>query len=502
LFFFIGSRPIESVVAIIDKNKLLFLAAFSAGLSIMSLELAASRVLAPGFGGGIFVWGSLIGVVMVSLSLGYLIGGRLADSRNDTRFVFKILVYSGVISSIIPIVGEYVVLGSTLIGSMLGPIISTFVLFGPPMVLLSMVSPMVVKFSSKDFTRVGSSSGLVYSLSTVGSILGTFATAFILLPGIGTKVTILANAFCLFAVGLIGTLERRDALLSLVILLSLALSPHVSGLNQVYGTPIYSAESEYSIIRVYDSPEVRVLKMDDERFIQSYMRKDSILTGGYYHDLYSVAPLMNNGRRVLFIGMAGGTAIKQLRRFYNLTVDAVEIDGKVVDVAREYFNIKEGDGLRIFVADGRQFLRTAGEYDIIGVDVYRGGSNLPPHMATVEFFNEASAHMTDDGLLMMNVLTLDRQKLLGRSVASTMKMVFPSVYTVDMGGNALIVAFKRETPRQTLVDRLGANTEPLLENLSVGAALKIQEYVPAQEPIFTDDKSNIEEIAFQAGNEP
>jgi spermidine synthase len=260
---------------------------------------------------------------------------------------------------------------------------------------------------------------------------------------------------------------------------------------------LYRTESEYNIISVYDNPDYRMLKLDSEWFYQSYMSKRGPLTGKYY-DVYSVGPLMNNAKNVLWLGMSGGTSVKQLLYFHDVEIDAVEIDLRVVDVAREYFNVTEGDGLRIFVMDGRQFLRESGSYDIINVDVFSGGSGIPFHMATLEFFDEASEHLTDSGLLMMNVIAYKGDRSVGNSIAYTMKRVFPSVFIIDFRGNMILVACKNRRSASDLINGLRGNDNPLLDNIILSVTSSLHEFNSAEGTLLTDDKSKIEELTFNA----
>jgi len=484
------SKPLESRTS-------LLIVAFLAGASMMSVELAASRVMAPAFGSGIYVWGSLIGMVMVALSCGYFLGGRVADKSKDRRVLFNALLFAGIAVSFVPFLGLQVVMASMLAGLRFGPILASLVLFTIPMCLLSMVSPMVIRFYARDLSTIGSSSGLVYAVSTAGSIFGTFFTAFVLLPELGTKATLLLNASVLFIAGFSMFLSLDKALLVILLIPGFFLNNiQDMGLEKIYGDVIYNGESEYNIIRVYDTPKYRMLKLDEEGVMQTYLVKNSILTGRYY-DVYCVGPLLSRGKSVLFLGMAGGTAVKQLLNFYDVSVDAVELDPKVVDVAKEYFDVREGERLRIHVGDGRQYLRGAGKYDIIDVDTFTGGANIPFHMATYEFFQEAKGHMTGDGILMMNIVDQEPKKELTMSMAYTLKKVFPSVFVVNMGGNQIVIACKKKTTQSEFIRHLNTNKEGDLDEITNLVKSNLNEFNSKGKAVFTDDKSNIEELTFR-----
>ncbi|MFH1055073.1 MAG: fused MFS/spermidine synthase [Candidatus Altiarchaeota archaeon] len=512
-----------------DNRFFLLFVAFVSGASIMCLELAASRVLAPSFGSSIYVWGALIGVIMAALSLGYFLGGWVADREGGITALFKCMAYSGVLISLIPAVSKPVLAYTMRWGLVFGPVAASFILFALPMILLSMVSPMVVKAYAGKISTVGGSAGLVFAVATVGSMVGTFSAAFVMLPALGVRAVLLADAVVVFLIGFAG-LGRREYLLLVLFLVPGVASAHAQCVDLKGFELLYCGESEYNVIGVYDSPWYRVLTLNDGSLVQTVERKGSPLTGMYY-DVYSLGPLLTSGKRVLFFGLAGGTAVKQLIMFHEVNVDAVEIDGKVVDVARDYFNVTEGDGLRIFVADGRRYLSESGEYqrpaakaaglirrklpnqveslrlppeedsfrayDMVGVDVFNG-PNLPVHMSTVEFFSEVSDHLGDDGVVMVNVVSSKGDRSVGDAVAYTMKQVFPSVYTVDLEYNRIIVAFKKETSESEVIRRLKANSNPLLKGVVEGAVLNLREFNAVSGVVLTDDRSNIEELTFKA----
>jgi spermidine synthase len=473
-------------------NRLFLLAtAFMAGYCIMSLELSASRVLAPGFGSSVYVWGALIGVIMIALSCGYYLGGRLADKRGDLGFLYKYLIYTGIwVSWIAPFGTQMAGFLSIFTGLVAGSILSTIILFVVPMTFLSMTSPAIIKVYTRNLSTVGSSAGLIYSLSTVGSIVGTFLTAFVLLPAIGTKATMLANAVILFLFGLLGAFNRWNALMCIMLIPGF-INPPVDDSSM-----IYKAESEHNIISVYDYPEHRILKLNWEWAMQSYMNKSGIVTNMFF-DVYSVGPLLTDARRILYLGMCAGTSVKQLVHFYDVEVDAVELDPQVVEVAQEYFNLSEGDGLRIHAMDGRMFLRNSGRYDIINIDVFKT-AEIPFHMATVEFFSECDDHLTDDGLLIMNVITVWGDDRVGRSISNTLRQVFPSVYVTNCGGNMLVFAFKQKKTRAELVKKLDGRRNPAIQETIECLREDLYEFKPAGEYLFTDDKSNIEELSYKS----
>ena len=475
----------------LTKSKFFLLAtAFTTGACIMVLELTASRILAPSFGSGIYVWGSLIGVIMIALALGYYLGGRVADSSGDIGVLFKNLIVSALLVSIIPVFGSMVVSISVIGGLVYGPIISTIILFSIPMTLLAMVSPMVIKFCTTNLSELGLSAGKVYAISTVGSIAGTFLTAFFLIPTAGSRITLLSTALILFILGSLGAYRVKYLTAFVFLLPGLLYQPPAED------SLIYRTESEYNIISVLDYHDYRVLRLNYDYAIQSKSSKTEVLSGGGYWDYLNVGPLITKTDRILWLGMCAGVSPKQLSYFYNATIDAVEIDPKVAEVARDYFDLKESDEIKIHISDGREFLRTSGSYDIVNVDVFSGGLDVPFHMATEEFFQEAKDHMTEDGLLTMNAIAIGGDERVSNAIAYTMKQVFPSVFVVRIDQNRMLMAFKKHKTIEEIRGSL-RSYDPKLSTIVNRTLSNIYEFDSSDGIILIDDKSNLDELSFE-----
>ncbi|MCX6694902.1 MAG: fused MFS/spermidine synthase [Candidatus Altiarchaeota archaeon] len=473
----------------LNKNNFFLLStAFTTGACIMVLELAASRVLAPSFGGSIYVWGSLIGVIMVALAAGYYLGGWTADRSRGMGVLYKNLIFASVLVFFIYAVGDYVVRLCLAGGLIYGPIAATLILFTLPMTILAMTSPMVIKYSTEGMSELGISAGTVYAVSTAGSILGTFAGAFLLIPLAGTKMTLAVTGLTIMLTALSGLAVRKNSLVLLVLI------PLLAYPQPIEKNVIYKTESEYNIIKVLDFPDYRTLKLNYDYATQSKMMKDGVLDGEYL-DYVNLGPLLTRTDRILWLGASVGDSPKQLSFFYNATIDAVEIDPKVIEIGREYFNFTENDEIRIHAADGRMFLRKSGTYDVINVDTFSGGFDVPFHMATKEFFQEASDHMTDDGVLTMNVLAVKDDERVSDAVAYTMKQVFPSVYVVKINQNRLVLAFKKWKTIADINESLTAH-DPRLDDVVKNTLSNIEEFKSDEGIILTDDKSRLDELTF------
>jgi spermidine synthase len=453
----------------------------------MGLELSASRLLAPAFGYSIYVWGALLGVVMAALAVGYFLGGWIADKSGRESVLYEIIMLSFLFTVFIPLYGGrvfYVVSGSSVV---LGSAATTLLIFGIPMTLLAMVSPMVIRLNTERIGLVGFSSGTVYAVSTLGSIVGTFATAFYLIPEHGTKNTILFMAALLLLVALAG-LAREKYFPVAAFLLFVMLVPQYTDSDVVYQT-----ESPYSLIKVVSHGDFLTLVVNQGIWSQTTIQRGHILNG-LYHDYFSIGPALSRPGDALVLGVGGGISVKQLEHFYpSITIEAVDIDPKIIKVAKDYFNLTESERVKVVVEDARTYVRrTPKGYDFIEVDVFSGGPNIPHYLATEEFFSDAKNRLNDGGVLMMNVLSYKGYMELTEAVAGTMAGVFPSVYVIDAGGNQIIVAFKNETSFEEYQTRLNAVSGEL--SPVAGKALAGSRKAEGSSVVLTDDRTQIEEL--------
>ena len=413
---------------------MVYFISFLTGAALMGLEMVGSRVLAPAFGSSIFVWGSLIGVVLTALSLGYYSGGYLSDRQPRVSPLTAVIALSGAWISLIPRMGKAALpLLSSLPGG-LGPLAASFGLFFIPSALLAMVSPWCMRLLIRSVEGSGHSAGLLYAVSNAGSIVGTFGTTFVLIPRIGTDAILSFIAFILLSLAVVMALfnrrRGRETWLLSVCLVAVSLAFLLSGEQHEPGL-VYETESLYHHIYVVDRDGIRILRFDQALQSGMYLRRpyDSAYR---YPDYFHLALALNDHiEDVLMIGLGAGMAPKRFQRDYpDMRIDVVEIDSEVVRVARKYFGFPEDDGIRVYVQDGRMFLKnTDKKYDLIVVDAYYADA-IPFHLATVEFYELAKQHLKPGGVLasnMIGALAGPRSKLF-RSMYLTMSRVFSAPY--------------------------------------------------------------------------
>ncbi|MCL5039371.1 MAG: fused MFS/spermidine synthase [Firmicutes bacterium] len=425
---------------------MVYLLVFLSGSVLMSLELLGSRILAPFFGNSIYVWGSLIGIFLAALSLGYFLGGLAADRFPLLEALGWPLLLAGLLTSFVPAFSAS--LGPSLLEMGLEPrsgsLLLSLLLFFLPSVLMGMVSPLAIRLQTSRLTALGSSAGTLYALSTVGSILGTFLTAFYLIPAWGVADLTRSLGFLLVLLSGAAFLARRkwhSLTLSLVLLLFLSVvwQPWAARNSNVTKSDLpvgwktlYQADSLYHHIRVVESQDSRYLRFDNSWQSGMYLT-DPYATRFEYTDFFHLALVINPKiEEVLFIGLGGGSAPKKFLKDYpQMKIDVAELDPAVVQVARRYFFLPD-DSSRFHVRaqDGRVFLQNSSrQYDLIVLDAYYADS-IPFHLTTQEFLSELKAHLKPGGLVAANLIGALQGNGSGvfRALYRTFAAVFPTRY--------------------------------------------------------------------------
>jgi len=414
----------------------LYLLVFVCGAALMSLEIVGSRVLAPYFGSSIFVWGSLIGIFLGALSIGYFLGGKIADVWPRFEPLAAFVMASGITILAVIFLAKPICsyLDSADFGRRFGPLLGSIILFSIPSVLLGTVSPYAVRLLAQDVSSMGKVAGALYALSTLGSIFGTLLTSFILIPLIGSRwilisihATLIGTCvvllFVRFAAGLGGLpLAKAASFLSVGAIMSASspeeLYPYHEGCEVVE-----KRESAYQHILVVDyidqndySNNQRRLLFD--RYLQSAVYLDTLDTdhcvpSTTYTDLLHL-PLIFNEKptSVLIIGGGGCVMPTVFRQQYPwMDIDIVEIDPVVIEMARKHFALSrvEGDKVRVHVDDGRAFLRRSKKkYDLVILDAYTSAGRIPIHLVSQEFFKEVRQHLTKKGIVLVNIISAMR----------------------------------------------------------------------------------------------
>lgn len=402
---------------------------FSCGAALMGLELVAARVLAPFLGNSIYVWGSVISVVMIALSLGYWAGGQIADRFGAARALPPVIGGAGLATVFAPLIAKGVLPTVSELGPRLGSLAAAALIFFVPAILLAMVSPLGVRLAAnRGIAHLGRSAGSLYAISTAGSIAGTLATSFWLIPLLSIEPLIVWTGFALagtavLSLGLrdgaeepggnvISTQLAGSAAVVLVaasvgigafVLWRVAPAPSV---NETGEAVLFRADTEYHRITVTEDDTTRHLRFDASHQTAIDLA-DPYVSRIRYPDYMHLALALNpDAKRVLVLGLGGGAITKRFWRDYpEVAVDSVEIDPVVADVSRRYFSLTEDERSRVFIEDARRYVqRTDETYDIIIVDAYYSDS-LPFHLTTQEFLGELKECLEPDGVVAYNVIS-------------------------------------------------------------------------------------------------
>lgn len=506
------SEPGQAPLSALERQLLLALV-FVAGMCSLATEMAASRLLAPYFGTSLFVWANLIGLILIYLTVGYYLGGRLADRYPRPEVLYRITLAAGLMIGVIPFVSRPILLWSVLgferisAGIFISSLIAVILLFAVPVTLLGMVSPFAIRLEMSRVNAAGNTSGSIYALSTLGSIIGTFVPVLVTIPNIGTRATFVLFSVALCAMSLVG-LQRWPWLL--VIVIGLVVPSLLMGrIKPMAGvapgsTVVYETESAYNYIQVVQSGDNTFLVLNEGAAIHSIYNPRRLLTGGPW-DFFLVAPYFNPSFRpsdvhsLAVIGSAAGTVPRQYTEVYGpIPIDGVEIDPRIIQVGRRYFDMNEPN-LNAVAQDGRYFLETTSKrYTVVGVDAYRQ-PYIPFQFTTREFFQLVKDHLEDDGVAAINCGRTPTDRRLVEVIASTMKAVFPNVYTIDVPDpaiNTIVVGTKQPTQLQNFAANLpNLGSGPL--RLVAQEALPRLAEVTSSPVVFTDDRAPVEQVIDQ-----
>jgi len=485
------------------------LAVFVSGVVSMGLEILAGRMIAPQFGSSIYTWGSIIGVFLAALSYGYHRGGQRASRRASDRTLARLFLATAAYVAALVFAGDLLLRLTTgfPLPSRFASLPAVILLFGPPTYLLGFVSPYAAELSDVD--GLGRASGHVYALGTVGSIVGAFATTFALIPALDVDAIgmLFGVISVLAAAAVVGADASRDQWFAVVGVLALVLAAGSGGVVgvSVEGRVVYQSQTAYQELQVVDLGDTRTLLLDGQR--HSAMDTDDPTRHVFEYTRYFHLPFLfaddpDEIDRVLFVGGGGFTGPKRfLRDYEDVTVDVVEIDPEVVDVAREYFAVPDSPRLNVHVGDGRQFLReTDRTYDLIVLDAYRK-DKVPFQLTTVEFMRLARDRLSEDGILFANLISAPSgpASQFYRAEAGTMRQAFPRVYSFPTAGglvvqNIELVATKSATP--VTESQLRARNERREIGIDLAEAVGHYRRAPTGDdvPVLTDDHAPVDSL--------
>lgn len=494
-------QPASAAVAPRAESVLRYLlptSVFVSGAVVMVLEVLGTRLIAPVFGTSLYVWSAIIAVTLLSLSLGYWFGGRLADRLPHASSYFLVFEIAAVLIVLLPLAREPVLSLTQPLGLRAGSLVAAILFLGVPLTLLGTISPYAVRLGAHLITDLGRTTGRLYALSTAGSLFGTLLAGFYLIPSFRLRSIFLGAALVLATPAVIYQLSaaRRQLAIAGIVLLAVLLvgSRPYRGADGIR----HMSETHFGQLKVFDQGGARTLLVNGTIQTQTIANTNIPITA-YASVMTELAYRARpDGRRALLVGLGGGV-LPPLFASFGVHTQSVEIDPEIVAVARDFFAF---DPRRhpVAIEDGRHFLAATDEtYDYLLLDAF-AGEVVPTHLVTAEMVALMDQRLAPRGIVVLNYLGYregERAKPL-RSVVRTLETRFPHVqvwpsYPPGDYGNNIVIA-SREPIRQSARRRPFAVPPWLEEQVMIQPALDVS----GDGIVLTDDYNPLDLWAMDA----
>ena len=463
--------------------------AFASGFIVMSIEVLGFRMLAPHFGYSSQVFGALVGVILLSLSVGYWIGGQWSVHRLSPNRFFGLWLGAGLYLAIVSVAYPALLDRLSDFGLVGGVVAATATMWTLPMVILAATSPFLIGISASQ-SSAGRASGHLTAVGTLGALVGTFATSFGFLPMLGSKGTLMMNAYAVIAGSAIWLLPRARWLVAAAgLFASLGFVQVTNGLEGV----VHAEESAYSYLEVVDDGTVVGLRTDyRSNLAYSVVPKDGSLPAALVYQLFAVpAAGATNG---LLLGLGAGTLplVHELLS-PSLRLTGVEIDPRVVAVGRSYLGLSRRTNVdSIIIEDARPYLASRlAEFDLIELDVFRS-AEIPFYLVTREFFTLVGDRLSRSGVLAMNLHDPTRDRRVVTRVANTAAAVFREVHIVPAGNGSFLLTAGNLPGRWTRLPAPATQQLSELFGYFIANASRV-DFEPGR-GLFTDDHAPIEAV--------
>jgi spermidine synthase len=479
------------------KKYFLEIVVFLCGAVVMIYEIAGSRVLGPYLGTSVFIWTSLIGIILGSLSLGYWLGGRLADRKPTYSALAWIIFAAAVLIGLTTLIKEsfLIYLPRIISGLKWQSVTASVFLFAPASVFLGMVSPYAVKLKIKALQTSGATVGRLYAISTVGSIAGTFAAGFILIPAMGTTNILISITILLALISITLFIPERKTTEGLPSLFLVIITCYFFFASQSKARSYIDEDTQYSRVWIYNSTDqatgkaIKFMRINNESSSAMFLDSDELVFD--YAKYYRLAEHFTPGfKSALILGGAAFSYPKYfLKKYPEATIDVVEIDPELTLMAREHFRLKDDPRMRIFHEDARIFMnRAEDKYDVIYGDAYNSLYTIPWHLTTREAAQKFIEMLNDGGCVVLNIISSleGNASLFLQAELATYKDVFPQVFVfavMDPGNLPMV--------QSTLLIALKSDVIPSWESedaeLTAYLQHEVTELISSDLPVLTDE---------------
>lgn len=495
----------------VSKRNFLYLLSFIEGGSVMACELFSAKMIAPFFGGSLYVWAAVLGVTLFALMSGYYIGGFVSQKFKKETGVYWILLTAGFFLMIMPYTAVSSMTANIDMSVQWGSTLSLLIFMFPPLLLMGMTSPLIINLINTNVDQTGKSAGSVYAISTLGGIIATFSVGFYLLPEFGIKWPCFLFGVFLAVIPLVMLVKSRF-FAALLFLLPLAYVAYTNGAKPKSTNDsinvLYESEGVLGQIRVIDMPyatATRGWKKGRTLMVNNTAQTIMDLENPEY-DLWdwsyffpTAVSIFPEGSDVLLLGLGGGTLVHQFNRL-NFDLDVVELDQRVKDVAIEFFYIDPATN--IIIDDARRYINTCDKkYDIITLDLFLN-ETPPGHVLTVESFKKIKSLLNPGGMVMMNFYGyITGEK--GRASRSILKTFEAAGFYVDLlatpgkeANRNLIFLAQTDRKDFTKTDYSEPNSKPigdLTKYFISNSTIDLEDAL-----VLTDDRPILEKIYIPA----
>lgn len=398
------------------RKFILEITVFVSGALVMVYEIIGSRILAPYIGTSTYTWTSLIGVILAALSLGYWLGGKTADRKPQIGVLAAVLFFAGGLVAVTIVVKEpvLILLGASTFPIELKAVAAAVLLFAPASVLMGFVTPYAVKLKTRELEKTGETVGKLYALSTIGSIVGTFAAGFLLIPFVGSTRSLYIIATSLLALSVLlapFSVSRKNIAIIVVFVLGIVVNESLA-LYLRSSNGFYDFDTRYNRVQIFETNHrennrpIRAMRIDPSYFQSSMYLDSDELTSEYAKFYHLIRVLKPNFTHTLMIGGAGYSFPKDyLNKYPQATMDVVEIDPGMTEIAHRFFRLNENSRLKIFHEDGRVFLNSAPseKYDAVFIDAFTSMFSVPFQLTTTEAIQEIKRVLKPGGVVIANI---------------------------------------------------------------------------------------------------